>query len=183
MGPSWILGTLDLMLFKLALVLALAAVPAACLYRPTPVSSGPSLQRPGGRPLFPPDTFPPPRYGPECADAIARARADSTVRGAEGLVGPRLRTLALPNAKELEAVRGQLLMYELPVDSVGMPDALRAKLHNVRDRRSEREIRRVLATLRFLPARLDGCAVPSIWFSTFHFGTLPSDPRRRPPPE
>ena len=104
------------------------------------------------------------------------------MRGPEGLVKPRLRNLAIPNGRELEGVNGKLLMYELPVDSVGMPDALRAKLHNVRDERAEREIRRVLALLRFWPARLDGCAVPGIWFSMFSFESPPSGVPRRPPP-
>ena len=108
---------------------------------------------------------PEPRYGPACAAAIARARAEPKP---PGLRSPSPTRLVVPPSPVPKSMHGSTIHYEVAVDSAGRPDAAAAVLRGVNDSGYATRFRRLLAQLQFRPAMLDGCGVPGVVHLQFH---------------
>ena len=119
------------------------------------------------RPAAPPAPGPAPRYGPECADAIARARAEPAQ---PAITPPRATQLFIPPVRPRSArtAGGAIVAaYEVPVDSAGRADTAAAVLRGVSDTAYAARVRRAMQRAQFRPAVLDGCGVPGTARVTF----------------
>jgi hypothetical protein len=116
------------------------------------------------RPAATPPAAPAPRYGPECADAVARARAEP---GLPAIRPPVPTRLFLPPMPAPASARGQVIAYEVPVDSAGRADTAAAVLKGVADAAYAARVRRTMQAAQFRPAVLDGCGVPGTARVTF----------------
>ena len=105
-------------------------------------------------------------YGPPCAAAIARARS---APGDTAIVPPIPREAVPPSVHAMRELPVRRLILIIPVSMYGRPESAEATISTVPALKSARDSARVRAVFaptieggRYLPAVLDGCAVPGL---------------------
>ena len=111
----------------------------------------------------PPPSWVAPGNPPECAAAVARARAAPDSLPGPGREAARPTVLALPPAGAPAAVRGRPLRVRVLVDERGRPDPSGVTVEGSPDAAYAREVRALALRYRFRPAREAGCWVPSLF--------------------
>jgi hypothetical protein len=111
----------------------------------------------------PPAAWVAPGNPPECAAAIARARAaPDSLPGPEREVAKPLQ-ISLPPHPVPASVRGRPLRVRVLVDERGQPDPAGVTVEGSADSGYARKLRRLALRYRFRPAREAGCWVPGLW--------------------
>lgn len=100
------------------------------------------------------------RYGAECSDARARAGSGDSVQGRQP---PEAMEMFVPPVPVPKAVRGQVALITIGVDSLGVPVPASIQVEGLADQRYAAKLAKLYARLRFRPAALDGCAVSGIF--------------------
>ena len=134
--------------WALVVTLALGAL-AACR---------PAAQRAAGQPSSAAAAGPGARFGPACAAAIARARANP----ADAAIAPaRPLSALMPPFPPAGAARPVRLAVRFALDSAGGHDPAALAVEGAPSTAYAAEVRRTFARARFRPALLDGCGVPA----------------------
>jgi hypothetical protein len=98
------------------------------------------------------------RSGAECAEVIARAVADPD---APGLSPPRPDTLFLPPMPIPSDVRGRTVILQTRVREDGRVDRETIHISELPNAAYAARLHALFARFHFIPAVLDGCAVPA----------------------